>query len=144
VKNLESYGDSHYQAEGKYRFCNPLGCRLESIAEIEDKRPYVALGLIFDRKRNNGPTVHKMENTFIPGKDSEKNVLPQQVPQDHAFAKVLVNPQYVFKSLTSSLNSLLEANPLLSDYLVEPYNKFAKTVQQPLCFDGTIEESQDN
>jgi len=96
--------------------------------------------LIFDRQKNDGPFVHDMENTFIPGKDSDKRVFPQRVPQDHAFAKVLVNPQYVFKSLTSSLNSLLEANPLLSDYLVEPYNKFAKIVQQPFCFDGTIEK----
>ena len=78
VKNLESYNHSYFQSQGKYRFCNPIGCGLESSSEIKDKRPYVSLGLIFDRGRNFGPTVHEMNNTFVPKKDAEKELFPLQ------------------------------------------------------------------
>ena len=140
VKNLESYNNAHYQAQKKYRFCNPLGCGLESSTEMQDKRPYVALSLIFDHKRKHGPNIYKMDNTFIPRKSSEKKMLPQKVPQDHAFAKVLVNPQYAFSELANSLNSLLRASPSESKYLMEPINNFSKTIQKPLCSKGTAKE----
>ena len=133
VKNLDSYSHSCFQSRNEYRFCNPIGCGLESSSEVNDKRPYVSLGLIFDRKRKHGPNMYKMDNTFIPGKISEKKLFPQRVPQDHAFARVLVNPQYAFKNLTDSLNNLLDANPSKSKYLVEPINNFAKAFQKPLC-----------
>ena len=103
----------------------------------------MSLGLIFDRGRNVGPTVHEMNNTFIPKKDAEKELFPLQVPQDHAFARVLVNPQYAFKNLADSLNNLLDANPAKSEYLVDPCNTYAKAAQQPCCYDGTVEECQD-
>ena len=78
VKNLESYNHAYFQSQGKYRFCNPIGCGLESSSEIKDKRPYVSLGLIFDRGRKVGPTVHEMNNTFVPKKDAEKELFPLQ------------------------------------------------------------------
>ena len=93
VKNLESYSNSYYQSRKKYCFCNPLGCGLESETEVQDKRPYAALAIIFDRNRLEGPIVYNMDNTFIPEKESEVKAFPEPVLQDHAFAKVLVNPQ---------------------------------------------------
>ena len=45
----------------------------------------------------------------------------------------MVNPQYVFKNLTDSLNNLLDANPSKSKYLVDFINNFSKAFQKPLC-----------
>ena len=66
LKNLESYTGSYYQSREKYCFCNPLGCGLETDADVQDKRPYAALAMTFDRNKYKGPIVHKMNNTFVP------------------------------------------------------------------------------
>ena len=144
VKSLEPYEDSYCQSQKGYCFCNPLGCGLESDTNVQDKRPYVALAMIFDRNKYEGPIVHKMNNTFIPKKQSEIKMFPEPVPQDHAFAKVLVNPQYVFKDLTDSLNNLLNANTTESEYLTDACNNFAKAVQQPFCLGGIFEQTELN
>ena len=140
VEDLELYDDSYYQL-GDYRFCNPLGCGLESDASVQDKRPYVALALTFDRDKLKGPILRKMNNAFVPEKKSEMEVFPGPVPQEHAFARVLVNPQYAFKDLKDSLNNFLNANTLETQYFMEECNNFSKAVQNPLCFNGTFKKT---
>ena len=107
---LEPHDDTYYQYHKYYRFCNARGCGLKSVADDQDKRPHASLA-VFLIVIGLGPHRARIANPFVPEEIRNMDV-SRPGAQDHAFARVLVNPQYVFEGLTDSLSNLLDARTL--------------------------------